>query len=223
MLHAKLKLAVAAMIASVVVVGGATLSMSLLSAQPPPAASQPAQQVSPMDTLRDLIAAYRSGDAVAVRSIFVASEPVGRRMLDAMCEYLKASHDLRTAVTAKFGDDALEQFPELNELSPLDFLLQLDDDMLAQFEETVEEDIVTLQAPDKQSDAFVFVQRDGVWKISADRMTSGWTPKQTDERAGSVEQLTDEVKQLTGQVKSDKFPSIDELREAMQPQINRGR
>jgi hypothetical protein len=126
-------------------------------------------------------------------------------------------------VTAKFGDDALEQFPELNELSPLDFLLQLDDDMLAQFEETVEEDIVTLQAPDKQSDAFVFVQRDGVWKISADRMTSGWTPKQTDERAGSVEQLTDEVKQLTGQVKSDKFPSIDELREAMQPQINRGR
>jgi hypothetical protein len=67
MLHAKPKLAVAAMIASVVVVGGATLSMSLLSAQTPPAASQPAQQVSPMDTLRDLIAAYRRGDAVALR------------------------------------------------------------------------------------------------------------------------------------------------------------
>ncbi|MBC8107902.1 MAG: sigma-70 family RNA polymerase sigma factor [Anaerolineae bacterium] len=223
MLHAKLKLAVAAMVASVVVVGGATLSVSLLSAQTPPAASQPAQQLSPIETLRDLVDAYRRGDAVTVRSMFVASEPTGRRMLDALCDYIKVSHNLRSAVTAKFGKDALEQFPELSELTPLDYLGQIDDDQLANFDETVDRDTVTLQAPDKQSDAFIFVQHQGVWKISADRMTSDWTPKQTDERAGSVEEVTEAARKFAEQTQSGKYATIDELREAMQPILNRGR
>lgn len=223
MLHAKLKLALAAMVAGVVVICGATLSVSLLSAQTPPAASQPAKQLPPIEVLRDLADAYRRGDAVAVRSMFVAGTPTGRRMLDAMCEYIKASHDLRDAVTAKFGKDALEQIPELSQLTPLDYLAQIDDEQLAQFEETIDRETVTLQAPDKQSDAFIFVRHQGAWKISADRMTSDWTPKQTDQRAGAVEQVIEALKPFTEQLKSGKFQNIDELRDAMQPLLNRGR
>ena len=67
--------------------------------------------------------------------------------------------------------DALEAFPELDRLTPLDYLRQLDEESLVQFEETIDGDFVKLQAPDKQSDEFILVRHEGAWKVSVDRMT----------------------------------------------------
>ncbi len=217
MLHAKAKLVAAAIAITIVVVGGATLSFSLPRAQPSPATTQPAHQSTPMDTLREFIQAFRQYDATAVRSLVVAADDRGRRMSDAMCEYVQAAHDIRKALTDKFGGDVIEQLPELGQLSELDSVTLIDDQMLAQFQELIEDGVATLRPPDPQFDDFILVLQDGTWKISGDRMTSTWTAPQTDERVGRTRELTVAVRLLTKQIESGDFQSVDAFREALEP------
>jgi hypothetical protein len=227
MLHTHAKLVataiVIAMVVIGVVVGGATLSSSLSGAQPSPATSQPAHQSTPMDTLRAFIDAFRQYDAAKVRSLFAADDDRGRRMTDAMCEYVQAAHDIRKALTDKFGRDAIEQLPELNQLSELDSVTLIDDQMLSEFEEQIENDVAHLRPPDQQFDVFVLVRQNGTWKISADHMTSTWTEDQTDQRVGKIREMTFAARLLTKQIESGDFQSVEELRQALETLSRRGR
>jgi hypothetical protein len=215
MSNVKAKLIASAVAATLVVAGGATLSVSMLFAQAaPPAATQPApaNDGTPMDALRAFIETYKRYDAPGIRTMTVATDERARRMVDAMCAYVQAGHDIRKAITDQFGPDAVEQLPELNSINPMDYLTQLDDELLEQFEQRVEENEATLVAPDQQSDEFKLVRTKNGWKISVDRMTETWTPEQTDERTGKVKLATSAVELLRKQIASGTLTSVDEVR-----------
>lgn len=214
MLNVKAML-IAAPVAAIVVTGWAAVSVSVVLAQGPPS-TQPATQTAnigtPMDTLRAFIETYKRYDAGAIREMFFATDERARRMVDAMCAYMQAAHDVRIALVDQFGPDTLEELPELNSITPLDYLTQIDDDMLAHFEEKIEQNEAILSDPEKKSDDFILIRTNTGWKISADRMTDTWTAEQTDERTATVKLSADAVELLRKKIAAGSVTSIDEVR-----------
>jgi RNA polymerase sigma factor (sigma-70 family) len=222
MMYTKAKL-IAAVTLVFVLIGGASISVPLLFAQASQATSQPVQDRPPKEAMREFVDAFSRYDAAAARALVDANGERGRRMLKVASDYLEARHDFHQAIRDKFNADPLEEFPQLRTLTPLDFVTKVDAQTLDQFEETIENDVATLKAPGGLLEDFVLVRQDGVWKFSADAITAAWSPQQTEERAFGIGQMTAALKAFTKQIKSGKYQSLDELHEALQPLLSRGR
>jgi hypothetical protein len=230
MLKIKAQLIAAAAAGALVLgVGGGLLYVPALFAQssgrsaPATAPAAPATQpaAAPKKVLRDFAAAIRRADARAMRSMVDAKDADNQRLVGIVGDYIDSSAELRKEITAKFGADAMKKLPELQQLTPIDYLGGAVDGLIDHLEEEVEGDQVTLTAPNNDIEPFVFVKVNGQWKISSDRITATWQPGDWDQRAGQIQNMTEAVRMLTQNVSDGQYKSIAELKREVQQMRNR--
>jgi RNA polymerase sigma factor (sigma-70 family) len=230
MIGIKAKLIAATTAALVLGVGGGVMSVSLLLAQPAPSprageaakqpsspatapAAAPASTATPRQVMREFGAAIRAGDADAIRAMIDAQDADNRRLTETVCDYIRANSELRAAVAERFGKPALAKLAkEVGPVTPIDYLGAAIDPLIDQLDETIDGDEATLVPPTPDIDKFIFVRTGGRWKISADRITSEWSPQEWEAREGMIRRAGEGVSGILERLRDGELTTLDELK-----------
>ena len=188
----------------------------------PAATSAESGPTTPKAAIRAFAAAARAGEAEALKKVVETTDPREQELMLAACDYAGALAAFNKSVADRFGDASAKQLGAGMRLTLLDNFLHSIETQLDELDEHVEGDTARFTYRDAD-DVIVLVRRNGFWKISATGMTGSWTEQQFGEALGQLKHGAQGLSDLTANVTSGKYATMNELISDLRQVFERGK